>query len=366
MKIAINHRSHVDATPRLMQITASMDVAEPATSEFTATVDLDIDTRPWKIGAIVGPSGSGKTSLAHHVWPGQLTATPHWPDNTAVADAFPTTMTASDVTELLGRVGLSSVPTWQRPYHVLSNGERFRADMARLIAADDPIVVVDEFTSLVDRTVAKATSHAVQKAIRARSDRQLVAVTCHYDILDWLQPDWVVDMATRQFSWRSVQPRPNLQLDIFQGTRADWRAFSPHHYLSATLPNPTARHIYVGDIEGTPAVFCALAKFPHPSTKNLFMVSRLVTSPDFQGFGLGIRLAEWVGQRYAERGYRVRIPTSHPALVHSLARSPRWAAATKLGRNSARSSTSSYGGGSSAAWRRFRIATFQYMPPRTG
>src|SRR5690606_4584679 len=132
------------------------------------------------------------------------------------ADAFPAAMSASQVTELLNRVGLSSVPTWQRPYHVLSNGERFRADMARLIAADDPIVVVDEFTSLVDRTVAKATSHAVQKAIRSRSGRQMVAVTCHYDIIDWLQPDWVVDMATHTFSWRSVQPRPRLRLDIYQ------------------------------------------------------------------------------------------------------------------------------------------------------
>lgn len=362
MRIIIEHSTRVVPSGRLMQITGAMDIADPAVSTFTASVDMDHDTQPWSTGLIIGPSGSGKTSLARRLWPDRLAAAPDWPDGKAVADCFPPHMPASQITELLSRVGLSSVPTWQRPYRALSNGERFRADMARLLA-DDGFVVVDEFTSLVDRTVAKATSHAVGKAVRSTPGRQMVAVTCHYDVTDWLQPDWVVDMASREFTWRSVQPRPQLDLVIYQGSRQDWRTFGPHHYLNAALPSSTARHVYVGYIEDTQAVFCALAKFPHWGTENLFMVSRLVTAPDFQGFGLGLRLAEWVGRRYTDRGYRVRIPTSHPALVHGLARSPRWVRTTSSGTSQKRGSRSSFGAGKSGAWRRLRVETFQYTPP---
>lgn len=354
--ITVSHRSTVTETGRLAQIVGAMDIADPSTSTFTATVDMDHDARPWQIGLIIGPSGSGKTSIARQLWPAQIAAAPEWPADRAVADSFPSALPASKVTDLLGRVGLSSVPTWQRPYHVLSNGEKFRADMARLLA-DDGFVVVDEFTSMVDRTVAKATCNAVGKAIRSQPDRRLVAVTCHYDVTDWLQPDWVVDMASREFTWRSVQPRPRLHLDIYQGDRTDWRTFGPHHYLSAVLPTATARHIFVGDIEGTPAIFCALRNFPHPKLKNVFVISRLVTSPDFQGFGLGIQLAEWTGRRYAEHGCRVRITTSHPALTSSLTKSPRWQRLKKTGTHADRL------GSKGGAWRQRRIQTFQYRPP---
>jgi hypothetical protein len=63
-----------------------------------------------------------------------------------------------------------------------------------------PRVAFDEFTSVVDRNVARIGSAAVAKAIRAgQIRRRFVAVTCHYDVLEWLEPDWMIDMATREF-----------------------------------------------------------------------------------------------------------------------------------------------------------------------
>jgi len=53
----------------------------------------------------------------------------------------------------LSAVGLNSVPSWCRPYHVLSNGEQFRARMAAMLNSDTSF---DEFTSVVDRTIAKS------------------------------------------------------------------------------------------------------------------------------------------------------------------------------------------------------------------
>jgi ABC-type ATPase with predicted acetyltransferase domain len=67
--------------------------------------------------------------------------------------------------------------------------------MARALSEDTDMVVIDEFTSVVDRQVAQVASHTVQKAVRRTPGRQFVAVTCHYDVTDWLQPDWVYDVA---------------------------------------------------------------------------------------------------------------------------------------------------------------------------
>ena len=93
----------------------------------------------------------------------------------------------------MGAVGLNTIPSWYKPYHVLSNGERFRADLARKIKSG---AVVDEFTSVVDRNVAKAASVALSKYIKNNGIKNVVISTCHEDILDWLEPDWVINTDT--------------------------------------------------------------------------------------------------------------------------------------------------------------------------
>lgn len=76
---------------------------------------------------------------------------------------------------------------------MLSNGEKMRADLAYtlLSATTDNPVVYDEFTSVVDRDVAYNLCVALHKHVKRTSGLRFIAVTCHSDILDWLQPDWV-------------------------------------------------------------------------------------------------------------------------------------------------------------------------------
>ncbi len=113
-------------------------------------------------------------------------------------DGFDPDVSIKRVTRLLTAVGFSSPPAWIKPYRVLSCGEQFRCDLARALLASRELVVFDEFTSVVDRTVAKIGSAAVSQAVRSGGFTQrFVAVTCHYDVVEWLEPDWVVDMATR-------------------------------------------------------------------------------------------------------------------------------------------------------------------------
>src|SRR5207253_2407197 len=125
-----------------------------------------------------------------------------WSESLSVLDAFPDSLPIKDVVSLLSAVGFSSPPAWLRPFHVLSTGQQFRVTLARLLAeakvttpasivagqdhasATAPnLVVFDEYSSVVDRTVAQIGSAAVSKVIRQR-DQQFVAVTCHEDVED--------------------------------------------------------------------------------------------------------------------------------------------------------------------------------------
>src|SRR5699024_2124119 len=101
-----------------------------------------------------------------------------------------------DITKMFYAVGFGSVPCWLKPYSVLSNGEKMRVDLARALLEKD-FTVFDEFTSVVDRQVAQTTSLAVNRAVR-KMGKKFVAVSCHYDIVDWLEPDWVFDTNTMQ------------------------------------------------------------------------------------------------------------------------------------------------------------------------
>ncbi len=194
MKADITVSSPVARSARVLQISGMFDVPVEEKTSLTWHADLPVEERDWNIGLITGPSGSGKSTLARHLWPEQLAAAHEWPADRALVDAFPDGMGIRDITGMLSAAGLSSPPAWLRPYRTLSNGEAFRADIARSLAELDGLVVVDEFSSVVDRQVAQVASHAVQKTVR-RAGRQLVAVTCHYDVEPWLQPDWTYDVA---------------------------------------------------------------------------------------------------------------------------------------------------------------------------
>lgn len=165
-------------------------------AHFQLKVDIPTDRTDWKVGMIVGPSGSGKSSVVRGIledpfdtwkeWTGG-----RWPKDKPIIEALGGKNYAK-ATGALAAVGLGSVPSWLRPHRVLSTGEQFRADMAKLLTSGERKVVLDEFTSVLDRQVAQVAAGAFAKAWR-RGDRQIVLSTCHHDVLDWVQPDWWLD-----------------------------------------------------------------------------------------------------------------------------------------------------------------------------
>ena len=309
---------------RVLQLEGLFDVPPSERSEVTIHASLPIEERDWNIGLICGASGCGKSTLARHLWPDQVQRTPTWSPDRAVVDDFPAHLSVKTVVQYLSGVGFSSPPAWLRPFRHLSTGEQFRVEVARRLADaenDDSIVVVDEFSSVVDRQVAKVASHTIAKAIRQRA-RRFVAVSCHLDIIDWLQPDWVYRPDLQRFEWRELQRRPSLDLTLWPVGRDAWPLFSPHHYLSRVLSSNAT--CFVAMHEGEPVAFTSYTPFPHPRVRDIRMGHRLVVLPDYQGIGIGGRLDDWLGHELWLTGYRYHNRVCHPAMIAYYERSPRW------------------------------------------
>jgi GNAT superfamily N-acetyltransferase len=340
MKLDIHHHCAGYASYRAARVKSLFNVESGA--NFTLSADLPIDDGNWRIGVIVGPSGSGKSSLGRALWGGDALYAPDWPGDAPIIDAIAPACRFDDAAAALASVGLGSVPAWLRPYAALSTGERFRANLARLIADAPARAVLDEFSSVVDRQIARVGAGAFAKAWR-RAGGQAALLSCHYDILDWLMPDWVFDTATGQFERGRLRCRPRLDMCIGQTDWRYWPLFEPHHYLK--LPHMIAAACYVASIDHEPVAHLAVSTRPGLIEAR---ACRLVVMPEWQGAGVGMRFLNavcqaWrVGQNRYGRPMPTLFHTSHPGLCAALRRDSHWTqvSASLYGQNKARSAAS--------------------------
>lgn len=321
MRVEVHHRCAPARGYRSARVRAMFNAEQGHQVDLAA--DLPLEESGWRIGVIVGPSGSGKSSLGRAAWGEQAMWRPAWPADEPIVEAISPGRPFDDVTAALSAVGLGSVPSWLRPYRVLSQGEQFRADLARLVCEAPAQAVVDEFTSVVDRQIARVGALAFGKAWR-RCGGQVLLLTPHRDVLPWLQPDWVFD--TRDGSLRrSLRRRPPMQLDIHATDWRYWRHFEPHHYLK--LPHMVCANCYVGAIGGEPVAHVAVSTRPGLVEAR---ACRLVVMPEWQGAGVGLRFLNAVCDAWLTGNNHFGLPmptlfhTSHPGLAAALRRHSAW------------------------------------------
>lgn len=344
MRVDVHHSCAEFDSYRAARVKAMFNCESGA--NFDLSAELPIDDGNWHVGVVVGPSGSGKTSIGERLFGPRAIWKPRWPKDAPIVDAIAPDAPFDTVPAALSAVGLGSVPSWLRPHHVLSNGEQFRANLARVIAEQPARVVIDEFSSVVDRQIARVGAMAFAKAWR-RGGGQAVLLSCHYDVLDWIEPDWILDTATGAFeraeAGRRLRRRPPITFELWETDRRHWPAFEPHHYLK--LPAMIAATYYIATVDGAPVAHVGVATRPGLVEAR---ACRLVVMPEWQGAGIGLRFLAEVCERWrtGRNRYQIHVPTlfhtSHPGLSAALRRDPRWTqvSASLVGDNRARSKAS--------------------------
>ena len=289
-----------------------LDLKKKLRHDLTVTADLK---SPFFVGAIIGNSGSGKTTLAKSIWGGAKLESILDPTH-PIIDQFPDGMTYEDCVRVLNGIGLSQVPCWVRPAVTLSNGQRFRAEAALHIAracfggtpaTPESPIVIDEWTSVVDRTVGKVMSHCVQKMAR-RYKTPFVLCSCHYDVIEWLAPDWIVDCNRGEYEDRRSlrqERSEHLHFDIREIDGKSWRYFNRYHYLSENLPG--GRLFLYGLFHGQQQIgFQCFANYvPSRKMMHMFHFNRTVIHPDYVGLGLGIELIDRTSAMMKTKGYEI-------------------------------------------------------------
>lgn len=205
-------KSDIEETYRVRRIMDDFDVKlEHTTETFEGSITYPEN---WQIGVIYGNSGTGKSTIAKELFADELIEKFEYSAK-SVIDDMPKNVSLNDIEKMFYSVGFGSVPSWLKPYSVLSNGEKMRVDLARAMLERN-FVVFDEFTSVVDRNVAKISSLAINKAIKQHPNKKFIAVTCHEDIIEWLNPDWVLNTNTMQcfFTQAHVQAKDLLYQNV--------------------------------------------------------------------------------------------------------------------------------------------------------
>jgi ABC-type ATPase with predicted acetyltransferase domain len=199
MKYIINKvfKSSVKRTPRVLEVAEAFGIGLDD-KEFVVYDNFEIDVEQGDVVYITGESGSGKSLLLRELAK-QMADDPFnrvmdvdaitWTD-AALVEQVGRDMTTANF--ILSKAGINDGYLLARSVDQLSDGQKYRFALAKLIDSDSNVWVADEFGAKLDRVTAKAVALNMQKAARARGVTLIVATT-HTDLVEELGPDILVE-----------------------------------------------------------------------------------------------------------------------------------------------------------------------------
>lgn len=318
----VNLQSEMSKSFRAVRAANSVDLNIEKKSYHHLKVSADIEG-DYNIALIVGASGSGKTTLAKQIYGEDCFKT--YVDNTkCIIDQLTENLSYEECAEVLQGIGLTSIPCWLKPVGVLSNGQKARAEAALAMYMGSNIILLDEWTSVVDRSVAKVMSHCVQKFAR-KNKKKVVLVSCHYDVIDWINPDWIIDCNAQQFIDRRLLHQDDrvrterLNFTLCEVAGKTWQMFSKYHYLSEKLP--AGKNYFYGLFHNDSQIgFVCFANYipTRKGSNPIYHSNRVVIHPDYAGLGLGLKMVNKSAAHLKGRyGYDIRATFSSIPMYYS-------------------------------------------------
>ena len=177
----------------------------------------------------------------------------------------------------------------------------------------------------MDRDTAKSLALSVRKYFD-KNPGVLYIASCHRDIIDWLDPDWVYDtdlqvLDNRRALFR-LGRRPEITLTIRSTGPQYWDMFKKYHYLDTNMSR--SGHYYVGLIGDKPVAFHAVLHSTNRDIHSYWRGHRTVVLPEFQGMGIGTAFSDAIAQLYVDKGLRYFSKTAHPSFGEHRENSELW------------------------------------------
>lgn len=316
-------------------------IKKESKKEIPESLSYICKTKNFNIFYIVGDSGSGKTTILDHLVEilDYTFLKSKFNNDLVIASHFNSKEEA--ITKLC-MSGIASIPSWFRSYNQLSKGEQARADIA--LGLNQNKIIIDEFTSNLDRLTARSLSYSLKKYVTKQGLKNIILAGCQYDIIPWLDPDFVFDVNQNQFiETKSKLPMwigkieekekeikvPDIDSKVFLIKKSNikrWDIYAPYHYLTTSLvSNAICWEIFVKveSIERNIG-FIAVCPLVSGTVKEGLREHRLVILPSIQSCGLGIVLSETIAAYYTNLGKRYYTKTSHPRLGNYRNQSECW------------------------------------------
>lgn len=225
---------------------------------------------------------------------------------------------AEQAIKRLTEVGLSDPFTWCRTPSELSDGQRARLRLARMLCESSEGLIVDEFLATLDRITARSVAWSTQKALRRRG-RGAIFVTSQDDLTDDIGPDVLINVGwnaepTISFAeTRSPCCSIDSELTYRRGDAGDWAKLKHLHYAAGDPATVHSYHVLEVVDRDEPATV-AIISYPdlHSAARNIatddayriggsreraqrlnrevLKLSRIVVTPELRGCGLATRL----------------------------------------------------------------------------
>lgn len=191
----------VERTPRVLEVAEAFGLGL-SDKKFVIYDGLEIEVRQGDVVYITGQSGSGKSLLLRDLKSKMQDAglkvadlnEIELPDRPVIELLGKTTVEATD---LLAKAGISDAWIYIRKPSELSDGQRYRLRLAKLMEQEADVWIADEFGAVLDRVTAKVIAFNVQKVARANGKTLMIATT-HTDLKDELGPDLTITKRFRE------------------------------------------------------------------------------------------------------------------------------------------------------------------------
>lgn len=211
--------TRVEKSARVLEVAEAFGLGL-TDKKFVVYEDLKINLEQGDVCYVTGQSGSGKSVLLRDMATQLRNAGLHVYDiaDVPLLDAPLVDQIGTNTDEalrLLSMAGINDAYLFIRKPSELSDGQKYRFRLAKLIESGAQVWIADEFAAVLDRDTAKVVGYNIAKAAR-KSKAMLLVATTHTDLREYLGASITIEklygtrVDVRRYAWSKEDERIEL------------------------------------------------------------------------------------------------------------------------------------------------------------